>query len=163
MDPDLAWQNVRPDLDPNCLTHWKYSWKIFFFNLKKKSTDDKKSMQNYPACKELKTSHNSSRWHSEMFLFFRKKNKIDISCELSAKQKCQALFSLKRRKNWINAQEISSFIFSEKWKKNINAVCYSLYGSLKVDPIRLCLSWNKQTPRFVIFSFSCSIYINITY
>ena len=28
LDPDQAWQNVGPDLDPNCLTLWWYSWKI---------------------------------------------------------------------------------------------------------------------------------------
>ena len=30
VDPDQAWQNVRSDLDPNCLTFWWYSRKIFF-------------------------------------------------------------------------------------------------------------------------------------
>ena len=29
LDPDQARQNVGPDLDPNCLTLWWYSWKIF--------------------------------------------------------------------------------------------------------------------------------------
>ena len=29
LDPDQAQQNVGPDLDPNCLTLWWYSWKIF--------------------------------------------------------------------------------------------------------------------------------------
>ena len=45
LDPDQARQNVGPDLDPNCLTLWWYSWKICFVNvtLKKKSTDDKKA------------------------------------------------------------------------------------------------------------------------
>ena len=43
--PDQDRQNVSPDLDPNCLTLWSYSWKIFsqkvdFF---KKSADDKNS------------------------------------------------------------------------------------------------------------------------
>ena len=28
-DPDQARQNVGPNLDPNCLTHWWYSWKNF--------------------------------------------------------------------------------------------------------------------------------------
>ena len=107
LDPDQARQNVGPDLDPNCLTLWWYSVKIFlkkdnlkktqklllfadnlckqfeprsgpaklrawsgsklfdtdgiperFFwkknNLKKrKKSHRQKSMQNYPACKEL--------------------------------------------------------------------------------------------------------------
>ena len=37
LDPDQAWQNVRPDLDPNCLTLLWYPWKIIFekVNLKK--------------------------------------------------------------------------------------------------------------------------------
>ena len=46
LDPDKARQNVGPDLDPNCLTLWWYSRKIFFekINLKKKRpTDDKKA------------------------------------------------------------------------------------------------------------------------
>ena len=52
LDPDQAWQNVRPDLDPNCLTLWWYSWKNFSKKmiLKKKSADNK-SMQNYPVGK----------------------------------------------------------------------------------------------------------------
>ena len=39
LDPDQDQQNVGPDLDPNRLTL---------------SVDDNKSMENYPACKELK-------------------------------------------------------------------------------------------------------------
>ena len=27
LDPYLAWQNAKPDLDPNCLKPWMYSWK----------------------------------------------------------------------------------------------------------------------------------------
>ena len=56
LSPDQAQQNVGPDLDPNCLTLWWYSWEIFFekVNFEKKSTDDKKGMQSYPACKELR-------------------------------------------------------------------------------------------------------------
>ena len=30
LDPDQARQSVGPDLDPNCLTLWWYSWKNFF-------------------------------------------------------------------------------------------------------------------------------------
>ena len=47
LDPDQAWQNVGPDLDPNCLTLWWYSWKTSFdkFHKKKvKNINDKKSM-----------------------------------------------------------------------------------------------------------------------
>ena len=38
LDPDQAWQNFGPDLDPNCLTLWWCSWKKFSkkLNLKKK-------------------------------------------------------------------------------------------------------------------------------
>ena len=45
LDPDQAWQNVGPDLDPNCLTLCWYSWKMFLekFIKKKKSTDYKKA------------------------------------------------------------------------------------------------------------------------
>ena len=40
LDPDQAQQNVGPDLDPNCLTLWKYSWKNFLKKLiLKKSAD----------------------------------------------------------------------------------------------------------------------------
>ena len=56
LDSDQARQNVGTDLDPT-VTLWWYSWKIFCkIQLKKKpkhSTDDKNSMQNYPACKEI--------------------------------------------------------------------------------------------------------------
>ena len=30
LDPDQAPQNVGSDLNPNCLTLWWYSWKIFW-------------------------------------------------------------------------------------------------------------------------------------
>ena len=46
LDPDQARQHVGPDLDPNCLTLWWYSWKIFLKKLvlkKKKSKNDKKA------------------------------------------------------------------------------------------------------------------------
>ena len=33
LDPDQAQQNVGPDLDPNCLTLWRYFWKFFFKKL----------------------------------------------------------------------------------------------------------------------------------
>ena len=33
LDPDQARQNFGPDLDPNCLTLWWYSWKMFLKNL----------------------------------------------------------------------------------------------------------------------------------
>ena len=58
LEPDQAWQNVGPDLDPNCLTLWWYSWKIFFkISIFKKIHRWQKSMQNYPACKELELTH----------------------------------------------------------------------------------------------------------
>ena len=44
LDPDQARQNVGPDLDPNWLTIWRYSWKIF------KKTDLKKSKDDKEAC-----------------------------------------------------------------------------------------------------------------
>ena len=54
--PDQAWQNVRPDLDPNCLTLWWYSWKNFLKNLfLKKISRRQKSMKYFPVGKELKT------------------------------------------------------------------------------------------------------------
>ena len=57
LDSNQAGQNVGPDLDPNCLTLWWYSWKIFLkkVNFKNnKSTDNKKAhVQNYTACREL--------------------------------------------------------------------------------------------------------------
>ena len=33
LDPDQAEQNVGPDLGPNCLTLWWYSWKLFMKKL----------------------------------------------------------------------------------------------------------------------------------
>ena len=60
LDPDQAWQNVRPDLDPNYLNFWWYSWNNFSKNLiLKKISRRQKSMQNYPACKELTTLFHS--------------------------------------------------------------------------------------------------------
>ena len=52
LDPDQAQQSVGPDLDPNCLTLWCYSWKSFL----------KKLFFIYPACKlELKRKGYNTR------------------------------------------------------------------------------------------------------
>ena len=51
LDPDQDRHNVGPDLNPNHLTLWWCSWKNFLKKwILKKSTDDNKSMKNYPAC-----------------------------------------------------------------------------------------------------------------
>ena len=71
LDADQAGQNIGPDLDPDCLILWWYSWKIFFekIMLKKKIPQMTKkhaklsSMQIYPACKEwMKTLHPYHLW-----------------------------------------------------------------------------------------------------
>ena len=51
---DQARQNVWLDLDPNCLTLWSYSWKIFFWKswFWKKSADAKQHAQ-YPSMQRL--------------------------------------------------------------------------------------------------------------
>ena len=53
LDPDQARQNVGPDLDPNCLTLMVFMQEFFEKVNLKKNPQTKKSMQNYPACKEL--------------------------------------------------------------------------------------------------------------
>ena len=53
LDPDQARQNVRPDLDPNCLTLWWYSWKIFFQKVNLKNPKMTKKHTKLPACYEL--------------------------------------------------------------------------------------------------------------
>ena len=47
MDPDQAQQNIRPDLNPNCLRLRWYSWK----NFSKKVDLEKKSANNEKAWK----------------------------------------------------------------------------------------------------------------
>ena len=68
LDLDQARQNVGPDLDPNCLTLWWYSRKIFFknVNLKKKHRWQKKhaellSMQRVEQLPYLETSRNTNQ------------------------------------------------------------------------------------------------------
>ena len=52
LDPDQARQNVGPDLDPNCLTLWWYSWKFFLKKIKlKKKNNKKKYTDDKKACK----------------------------------------------------------------------------------------------------------------
>ena len=54
LDPDQAWQNVRPGLDPNYLTLWWYSWKIFLKSLILKKISRRQTfLKKFPACKEL--------------------------------------------------------------------------------------------------------------
>ena len=57
LKPDRARHNVGPDLNPNCLALWWYSWNSFWKKLIfKKSADgrQKKIRKNFPTCKELK-------------------------------------------------------------------------------------------------------------
>ena len=69
LDPDQAWQNVGPDLDPNCLTLWLYCWKIFLKKLILK--------RNPHATKTCKTSLQWKRsWMTER----------DKSCKLDKKR-----------------------------------------------------------------------------
>ena len=58
LDPDQAWQIIRPSLDPNCLMLW---WYDFFekLNLKKKRSADDESMPKYSACRLLIAFANS--------------------------------------------------------------------------------------------------------
>ena len=53
LDPDQAQQNIGPDLDPNSLTLWWYSWETFLnkVNLKKKKKKKKNSTNDKKACK----------------------------------------------------------------------------------------------------------------
>ena len=55
LDPDQARKNVRPDLDPICLTLWMYSWKKFSEKsiLKKNQQTTKKHEKNYLGGKDL--------------------------------------------------------------------------------------------------------------
>ena len=54
LGPDQARQNVGPDLGPNCLTLWWYSWMNFSKKLiLKKNQQTTKNMKKYPAFKEL--------------------------------------------------------------------------------------------------------------
>ena len=48
LDPDQARQKVGPDLNPNCLTLWWYSWTIFFEKVDfEKISRQQKSMKIY--------------------------------------------------------------------------------------------------------------------
>ena len=55
LDLDQDWHSVGPDLGPNCLTLWLLcSWKFEFWG---GNAGGNKSMENYPACRELKTKN----------------------------------------------------------------------------------------------------------
>ena len=53
LDPDQAQQNVGPDLHPNCLTLWQYSWQIFFEKVKQKKKKKKKNPDDKKVCAKL--------------------------------------------------------------------------------------------------------------
>ena len=101
MNPDQARQNVLPDLCPNCLTLWLYSWKNISKKLilKKKSADNKKAWKNYPACKAvtlkapITTAADDKFW--DIFPNFRK-NRVwyfmRIVCWQTILMKYHALF-----------------------------------------------------------------------
>ena len=44
LDPDQARRFVEPDMDPNCLALWLYSWKIFSEKLIKKNPQTTKKL-----------------------------------------------------------------------------------------------------------------------
>ena len=62
----------HPDLDPNHLTLWLCSWKIFFL---KKINRQNKSMKNYPVHNEFSIDYRSRSFH--MF------GPIDDNCQLT--------------------------------------------------------------------------------
>ena len=59
LEPNQAWQNVGPDLDPNCLTLMVFLKGLFkkVDFLKNQQTTKKKNMKNYPVSKELRKIH----------------------------------------------------------------------------------------------------------
>ena len=66
LDPDQAWRFVWPDLEPNCLTLWWYSWKIFlkklFFFKNPQMTKKHEilpSMQRVNTCSTPQPLHNT--------------------------------------------------------------------------------------------------------
>ena len=81
LDPDQTRQNVGPDLDPNYLTLWWYSWKIFFekVNLKKK----KKIHRQQKYAKSLKP------FFSFIIITFVLEIQTDNTCESPARQTIQ--------------------------------------------------------------------------
>ena len=63
LDPDKAQQNVGLDLDPNCLTLWWYSWKIYFVkvNLKQKNLQMTKKQAKKNKKKQNKTNKTAKK------------------------------------------------------------------------------------------------------
>ena len=56
LDPDQAWQNVRPDLDPNYLTLWWYPCKNFLENVDfEKNPQTIRSMKKLPSMQRVNT------------------------------------------------------------------------------------------------------------
>ena len=54
LDPDQARQNIRPDLDQNCLTLWWYSWKIFLKSKIKKKKNPQKTKKEHAKLSSMK-------------------------------------------------------------------------------------------------------------
>ena len=102
--PRSGRQNVGPDLDPNCLTLWWYSWKIFLKKFIKKIHRWQKSTQNYPACNELTFNTQCANLAEDkmmvLFLVFLENRLWNFMQKLSPKQKicmkCQSLRSGKK-------------------------------------------------------------------
>ena len=80
LDPEKVQQNIRPDLDPSCLTLWCYSWKII---LKKKlcwkiSADDRKS---YKISQHVKIKKCLKSWSLNMAIFLTLKTPIKTAAD----------------------------------------------------------------------------------
>ena len=115
LDPDQVWQNVGPDLDPNCLTLWWHSWKIFFEKANFEKRIHKKhanlpSMQrvnngneinmptNYFICPSLTGKAISTKVDDTLIFFFFFREKIRLDMEI-IHMKGQILFCMKTTKS----------------------------------------------------------------
>ena len=81
LDPAQAWQNVRPDLGPNCLTLWYFSWNI---SLKKVGWPQK---------------HENLTSMQRVNLLFSCWRCIIVSCNMFCKQDAATLKKVKQIRN----------------------------------------------------------------
>ena len=145
LDPNQARQNVGPDLVPNCLTFWWYSYKIFFekVNFKKKIHRRQKSMQSYPACKEL--NRLTSRWDGKAEVLFRVATVRETSLK---KEYFQVRENWKKNKNkkTTKVREFRKFLKTDgygsllnlqehKFTESASSLIKWLFNSLKISAL----------------------------
>ena len=127
LDPDQARQNVGPDLDPNYLTLWWYSWKICFWKkFKKNILRRQKKHAKLPSMQRVKGGNTVLNWS---YAFYRTYSLVRLHSAVGSESACRSrgckllgyIIFVE-----IGHEIISMIILSHWFKKGSNCCCQLL-------------------------------------